>query len=369
MKPTKRSLGATLWSLIGSAALIASLGATAMAVDDEASGVDSPGATRVDSTDIHALPQDAQAGQADAQSMVASTASDVDITVDREGAAIGDTITVSWEIRGGTNPRVSGMSIRSAITDGPLMFWRDQAQWLPFNGGPSGFVSVTVPNGGNRMFVVLSVANGSRMRLVRSDYFSVSGFTGLRSGEWGEVEDTRTGQFGVGYFVNGSVKKNWFLLKNNWYYSNEQGFRQHGWMEQGKDTWYYLSDYFGVMQTGWVEVNEKWYYMDATGVMQTGWLKLGGAWYYLTKNGDMASGWTLVGGRWYHLGSDGVMKVGWLKDGDAWYYLHSSGAMHTGWLQLGGSWYYLLPNGAMVTGTQVIDGKTYRFASSGVWLG
>lgn len=184
-----------------------------MAVDDEASGVDSPGATRVDSTDIHALPQDAQAGQADAQSMVASTASDVDITVDREGAAIGDTITVSWEIRGGTNPRVSGMSIRSAITDGPLMFWRDQAQWLPFNGGPSGFVSVTVPNGGNRMFVVLSVADGSRMRLVRSDYFSVSGFTGLRSGEWGEVEDTRTGQFGVGYFVNGSVKKNWFLLE------------------------------------------------------------------------------------------------------------------------------------------------------------
>ncbi|MFT3945118.1 MAG: hypothetical protein QM705_15025 [Ancrocorticia sp.] len=383
----------TLWSLVGSVALVTASGVAAMAAEDELTGPQAPEVV-LDEQDVAAGVPGAQVGgqdggQIDARSTIASNASDVTITVDQEGAAIGSTVAVRWKVSGGTSPQVTGMTIRSAIVDGPLMFWRDQSRWVSFTGGSSGFLDVTVPRGGNRMFVILSVTDGGRTRLIRSDYFSVSGFTGLPAGEWGEVEDTRSGQFGIGYLVNASIKKNWFLLENEWYYSNEQGFRQHGWLEQGKGTWYYLSDYFGVMQTGWVEVGEAWYYLNSAGVMQTGWQNIAGARYYLKSDGAMLTGWASIGGVWYYLQPSGAMKVGWLADGTSWYYfrsdgsmatgwvnsggvwyyLQSTGAMHTGWLQQGGSWYYLKADGSMATGSQVIDGKVYRFASSGVWLG
>ena len=42
------------------------------------------------------------------------------------------------------------------------------------------------------------------------------------------------------------------------------------------------------------------------------------------------------------------MQTGWLRLGSKWYYLNGSGEMQTGWLNLNEKRYYLQANGAMV---------------------
>ena len=39
------------------------------------------------------------------------------------------------------------------------------------------------------------------------------------------------------------------------------------------------------MQTGWVKLNKKWYYLDSSGVMQTGTVKINGKKYKFDSNG------------------------------------------------------------------------------------
>ena len=64
------------------------------------------------------------------------------------------------------------------------------------------------------------------------------------------------------------------------------------------------------MQTGWVAVNGRWYYMNISGVMQTGWVAVKGSWYYLNASGAMQTGWTAVNGSWYYLNASGAMQTG-----------------------------------------------------------
>ena len=57
----------------------------------------------------------------------------------------------------------------------------------------------------------------------------------------------------------------------------------------------------GVMQTGWQQVNDIWYYFGEGGSMVTGWQEIGNTWYYFDSNGQMASdAWI---GNWYVDGS------------------------------------------------------------------
>ena len=59
------------------------------------------------------------------------------------------------------------------------------------------------------------------------------------------------------------------------------------------------------MQTGWVFVNGRWYYMNESGAMQTGWINLQNAWYFLHSDGAMAVN-TVIDG--WQIGMDGVGK-------------------------------------------------------------
>ena len=128
-----------------------------------------------------------------------------------------------------------------------------------------------------------------------------------------------------------------------------------------------LSDYNinvnEVIQSGWVLLDNKWYYYNEDGSVRVGWLNDNGTWYYLRSNGEMATGWELVGNQWYYLNEGGAMTTGWLNNGGTWYYLDESGAMVTGWLNNGGIWYYLNQNGSMATNT-VVDG--WKIDASGV---
>lgn len=63
-----------------------------------------------------------------------------------------------------------------------------------------------------------------------------------------------------------------------------------------------------ITETGWVKVNEKWYYLASSGMMQTGWMKSGNDCYYLDK-------------------TTRAMKTGWVKDAGKRYYFYSNGKM------------------------------------------
>lgn len=79
-----------------------------------------------------------------------------------------------------------------------------------------------------------------------------------------------------------------------------------GWLElEGKR--YYLND-SGAMETGWLELGGKWYYLDSSGVMKTGWLYLGDKTYYLFDKGEMAVGVTVIGKIEYFFDGDGELS-------------------------------------------------------------
>ena len=62
---------------------------------------------------------------------------------------------------------------------------------------------------------------------------------------------------------------------------------------------------------------------------------------------------------------NGVMQTGWVKDNNKWYYLNEDGSMKTGWLLNNGEYYYLKVNGEMVT-NESIDG--YYLGANGAWV-
>ncbi len=88
-----------------------------------------------------------------------------------------------------------------------------------------------------------------------------------------------------------------------------------GWYEDN-ETWYYLNDE-GIMQTGWIEDKDgRWYYLDSNGSMKTGWIKDNGKWYYLNPisngfKGEMFGNCTkVIDGKEYKFDSTGA----WIED-------------------------------------------------------
>lgn len=125
---------------------------------------------------------------------------------------------------------------------------------------------------------------------------------------------------------------------------------------------------------GWVTDSQgvKFRYPNGT-YAGAGWMKLSGSWYYLGSNGVRLNGWQKdpSSGLWYYMDtSSGIMKTGWIKDQDKWYYLKPyeggpQGSMATGWLNVDGKSYYLNKSGVMVTGWYEINGKWYYFWPQG----
>ena len=55
---------------------------------------------------------------------------------------------------------------------------------------------------------------------------------------------------------------------------------------------------------------------------------------------------------------NGKAATGWLQDNEKWYWLDNNGWMFAGgWKQIGGKWYYFYPDGSMAVNT-AIDGYT-----------
>ncbi|NFI55531.1 cell wall-binding protein [Clostridium botulinum] len=75
----------------------------------------------------------------------------------------------------------------------------------------------------------------------------------------------------------------------------------------------------------------KWCVQGTNGKVIKGWYQDGDNWYYLNDEGIMQIGWvTDKDGRWYYLDESGAMKTGWLKDKDKWYYLENNSTGYKG---------------------------------------
>ncbi len=77
--------------------------------------------------------------------------------------------------------------------------------------------------------------------------------------------------------------------------------------------------------------NWKWCVQGTDGKVIKGWYEDNGTWYYLNDEGIMQTGWIKdKDGRWYYLDESGAMKTGWLKDKNKWYYLETNSTGYKG---------------------------------------
>ena len=190
---------------------------------------------------------------------------------------------------------------------------------------------------------------------------------------------------------DGSYVKNcWKLIKNLWYHFDANGIMQTGFLTLNGKTYYLQSS--GAMKTGWQKISNTWYYFDSSGAMvSNGWRWINSKCYYFDKNGKMAvdtwigeyyvdaSGawvkdkqketdkWIQSSGRWWYRHADGsYTRSGWEYIGGKWYYFDQNGWMVTGWQKVKGSWYYMESNGAMVSSDwKWINSKCYYFDKNG----
>lgn len=159
----------------------------------------------------------------------------------------------------------------------------------------------------------------------------------------------------------------WSQVAHEWRYYAKSGAMQTGWVKV-KGKWYYLDSADGKMETGWQKVKEKWYYLDTkNGDMKTGWIKSSGDWYYVDKSGARKTGWQKVKGIWYYLNpSNGKMLTGFYEVKGITYYSDKLGVMKTGWVKTGSDWYYFEKSGAMAR-NKWISGK-YWVGADGRWI-
>ena len=169
------------------------------------------------------------------------------------------------------------------------------------------------------------------------------------------------------YYINPETNDfttRWLFINNEWYYFNIDGSMKTGWLSEGPVS-YYLND-DGKIAKGWLYKNNHWYHFSAsTGVMTTGWLVEKSKRYYLNTDGSMAKGWLEIRDKRYFMGSSGLMTTGWLLQNGKWYYLDTDGTMKTGWATIGSTKYYLDTNGAMATGWIDVDDSWHYMKSSG----
>ena len=210
--------------------------------------------------------------------------------------------------------------------------------------------------------------------------------TGGYVGKW-----VKTGSQWKYQNYDGSYVKNcWKLIKNLWYHFDANGIMQTGFLTLNGKTYYLQSS--GAMKTGWQKISNTWYYFDSSGAMvSNGWRWINSKCYYFDKNGKMAADtwigeyyvdasgawvkdkqketdkWIQSSGRWWYRHADGsYTRSGWEYIGGKWYYFDQNGWMVTGWQKVKGSWYYMESNGAMVSsGWKWINSKCYYFDKNG----
>ncbi|MDF9444058.1 KxYKxGKxW signal peptide domain-containing protein, partial [Limosilactobacillus mucosae] len=128
-----------------------------------------------------------------------------------------------------------------------------------------------------------------------------------------------------------------------------------------------------MVKNGEAKIGNYWYYFDENGKMQTGFVTLNdGRLVYYSDQGQMQYGEQKINNKWYHFQADnGNTARGWytLEDGRRVYYdVHASGSgqgMLHGLGKVGNDYYYFnVWTGAEETGLKTINGNQYYFTST-----
>ena len=143
------------------------------------------------------------------------------------------------------------------------------------------------------------VAIGSVTSTVPSASASGNGYSG---GEWSMVDGKwvyvlPNGTWGSGgwmYLYNPSSPDK---TKGGWFCFDDKGALRSGWVQAPDGGWYFCNSgndgNFGKMENGWHSdtADGNTYYMDpVTGRMQTGWKQIDGKWYYFATENDVPRG-------------------------------------------------------------------------------
>lgn len=143
----------------------------------------------------------------------------------------------------------------------------------------------------------------------------------------------------VGKWVSNSVGK--------WYEYSDGTYENSVFKKIENETYYFTSN--GYVKTGWLSVNNNWYFFKNSGCMVTS--NWAGS-YYLDSDGKMKTNSFTPDG--YYCGADGVyVRNAWIKYNGNYYYVNANGLMKKN------AWvgdYYLGDDGVMKTNTFTPDG-------------
>lgn len=148
------------------------------------------------------------------------------------------------------------------------------------------------------------------------------------------------------------------------------GVMNVGWIQNG-NKWYFRYPDGTCPQDEWLSWNGKWYLFDPNGWMLTGWQNRNGQFYYLDESGAMLTGWVRTGNTYYYLNPipgeyEGMlMKNSWIIPDGNFYYLNEEGIRVEGWYQVEGNWYYFYPETGIRAANTYIDG--FYVDENGIW--
>ena len=202
----------------------------------------------------------------------------------------------------------------------------------------------------------------------------------------------------VYFFKDQIPQTGWVFYNGKWYYCDEEGFMQRGWLTLEKGT-YYLSEtntsdhldgelYTGYQiigevgylfapdgrliceckdtPSGWYQMGDEAFYVDENQEFVTGWQQINGHEYFFNQNAILEKGWHKEAEepltRWYYLDTgNGEAAVGWKKIDENWYYFDENRVMQTGWLSKEQNQYYLDDSGCAAIGWKMLDEKWHYF--------
>ena len=156
-----------------------------------------------------------------------------------------------------------------------------------------------------------AVGVGGYARIRTRDDSCLVGFIRPKYEERGWVKNDTGWWYDLG---DGDYYKDcWKLIKGSWFRFNERGYAlENQWYhDEANNRWYWLAEGGYMASKAWKLINGKWYYFREDGVMKTGWVEYQGRWYYLNnENGDMVSEeYRKIGDYWYLFNKHGEMQT------------------------------------------------------------
>lgn len=160
------------------------------------------------------------------------------------------------------------------------------------------------------------------------------------------------------------IKGNFKKINGSMYYVNSKGKKVTGWVKVD-EKWYYLDERTGKLRTGFLEYDGEMVYLaPVTGEMVIGWFGVGSATYLARGNGAIVRNQTHTDGIYTYLFDTAgkQLKKGFRTINGATYYVGKKNRVASGVVKVKGKYYGFDPETKqMLYGYQEVKGKYYYF--------